>query len=81
MLYTRFAVVGGGKLGRPKDFCRVSSIERRPLRLKAGLDNELWLGGVASVGDVDIDKYREGKVGGDVLVRWEEIVFDTGWSG
>ena len=45
-----------------------------------GFDRELWRGGVAGVGDVDIDLAREGKVGGSVLLPWTEIVFDTGWS-
>ena len=36
-----------------------------------GFNGELWLEGVAGVGDVDIDEAREGKVGGDVLVFLE----------
>ena len=46
-----------------------------------GFDGELWLGGVAGVGNVDIDKAREGKVREDVWVCWTDIVLDTGWLG
>ena len=46
-----------------------------------GFDGELWLGGVAGVGDVGIDESREGKLGGAVSVRRTEIVFNMGWSG
>ena len=33
-----------------------------------GFNGEIWVGGVAGVGDVDIDKASEGKVGGVVLL-------------
>ena len=42
---------------------------------------KLWFGGVDGVGDVDIDKSRERKVGGAVSVLQTEIVFDMGWLG
>ena len=31
-----------------------------------GFDREIWVGGVAVVGDIDIDEAKEGKVGGVV---------------
>ena len=40
-----------------------------------GFDRELWVGGVAGVGDIDINKASEGKVGGVVLLIRTEIVF------
>ena len=46
-----------------------------------GFGEELWLGGVSGVENVNINKSRKGKVGGAVLVRRTEIVFDMGWSG
>ena len=49
--------------------------------LAVGFDGELWIGGVTGVGDVDIYKAREGKVGGSVSVSLAEIVLDTGWIG
>ena len=48
---------------------------------KVVFDGELWMGGVAGVGDAEINKSREGKVGGSVSVRRAEIMFNTGWSG
>ena len=49
--------------------------------LTDSFDRELCLGGVVGVGDVDIDKSREGKLGGAVSVRRMDIVFGIGWSG
>ena len=46
-----------------------------------GFVRELWLGGVAVVGDVDIDKARKGKVGGVVSVLRMEILFDMIFLG
>ena len=40
-----------------------------------GFDGEVWVGGVAGVGDIDINKASEGKVGGVVLLIRTEIVF------
>ena len=40
------------------------------------LTGESWIGGVASVGDTEIDEAREGKVGGVILVHQTEIVFN-----
>ena len=42
-----------------------------------GFDGELWLGGVAGVGDVDINEARGGEVGGYVSVYCTEIMFET----
>ena len=49
--------------------------------LAVGFDGELWIGGVTGVGDVDIYKAREGKVGGSVSVRCTENVFAMEWLG
>ena len=46
-----------------------------------GFYGKLWVGGVVGVGDVDIDKAREGKVGGFVSLSWTEIVFEIGFLG
>ena len=44
-------------------------------------DRELWVGGVAGVGDVDIDESNKGKVGGVVSLSRTEIVLEIGCSG
>ena len=44
--------------------------------LTFGFEGGLWLGGVSSASEVDIYKVREGKVGGAVLVRRTEIMFN-----
>ena len=49
--------------------------------LTDSFDRELCLGGVVGVGDVDIDKSREGKLGGAVSVCLAEIMSETGWFG
>ena len=49
--------------------------------LAVGFYGELWIGGVTGVGDVDIYKAREGKVGGSVSVRCTENVFAMEWLG
>ena len=49
--------------------------------LAVWFDGELWLGGVAGVGDFDIDKAKKGKVGGAGSVCQTEIIFHMGWSG
>ena len=46
-----------------------------------GFGRELWLGGVSGVGDVNINESRERKVGGFVLVRLTEIMFDIRFLG
>ena len=42
---------------------------------------EIWVGGVAGVGDVDINEASDGKVGGVVSLSWTEIVFEIGCLG
>ena len=44
-------------------------------------DGELWVGCVAGVGDVGIDKTSDGKLGGVVLLSRAEIVFKIGFLG
>ena len=44
-------------------------------------DGELWVGGVAGVGDAEIDEASDRRVGGFVLLSWMEIVFEIGFSG
>ena len=45
-----------------------------------GFDREIWVGGVAGVGDVEIENASERKVGGVFLLSWMEIVFKIGLS-
>ena len=42
---------------------------------------ELWVGGVAGVGDVNIDEASDRKVGGVGSLSRTEIVFKIGFSG
>ena len=44
-------------------------------------DGELWVGGVAGVGDVDINEASHGKFGGFVLLIRTEIMFEIFCSG
>ena len=45
---------------------------------KVGFDGELWIGGVASVSDADINESSEGKVGGDLdLFQPKTSTFST----
>ena len=46
-----------------------------------GFDREIWFGGVAGVGDVDIDEASEGKLGIFVSLSQTEIVFKIGFFG
>ena len=43
-------------------------------------EGELWVGGVAGVGYVDINEVSDGKVGGVVLLSRTKIVFEIGFS-
>ena len=49
--------------------------------LTIGFYGEIWVGGFASVCDIDIDEASEGKLGGVVSLSRTEIVFEIGFSG
>ena len=44
-------------------------------------DGELWVGGFAGVGDVDINEASDEKVLGVVSLSRKEIVFEISFSG
>ena len=44
-------------------------------------DRELWAGGVAGVGDIDIDEASDRKVRRFVSLSWTDIVFEIRYSG